>query len=103
MKINLVTVPLLINALIGIIVVLVFAGKFIKMLPRIRELDKRYPKALVARSFVPFSQSWKANVESSDIQTFLRLRRMLFFMLLILLVLRVAGRAWLFVQTGYWR
>ncbi len=103
MTINLRNLPLLLNAVASVIVVLVFSIKFMKLWPRVRELDRKYPKTLAIKSFVPFLRSWKANVEPQDIELFLRIRNMLLLALLILWSLRAAGYILLYMQTGSFR
>ncbi len=82
---------LLLSAVALAIVGLVFSIKLMKLMPRLKELDRKYPGSLALRSWVPFSRSWKANVEPQDIEIFLRLRRMCLSTLLLVGILWVAG------------
>ena len=98
MTIDLSSLPYLLGTVAAVIVVLVFSIKFMKVWPRVRELDRKYPKTLAIRSFVPFSRSWKANVEPQDIELYLRIRNMLLLMLFILFSLRAAAYILLYMQ-----
>ncbi len=95
------SLPYLFLAVATVIVVLVFSIKFMKLWPRARELDRKYPSSLAIRSLVPFSRSWKANVEPQDIELYLRIRNLAVLMLLILFSLRAAASIWVYVRMGY--
>ena len=97
------SLPLLLLAVAIVIVVLVFSIKFMKLWPRARELDRKYPGTLAIRSFVPFSRSWKANMDPKDIEFYLRVRNLVVLLLLILFSLRAAAYIWVYMRMGHFR